>query len=256
MTRKHNSGSRAQVVYGIHPVLETVKAGRRQIYEVLTVEGSSIQKSSRDLLTRENIHYRSISVSDMNSLCGPAQHQGIAARVGPFPYFDMEDIEDDLARQDGVVLVLDEIQDPGNLGGILRSAECFGVKAAILSRDRSVGITAVVEKASAGASAHLPVCLAGNLARSIDQLKNIGFWVYGSHCEEGVNLFEVDVKGKVAFAIGSEGRGVRRLTRDKCDVLVNIPTCGKIQSLNVTSATTVLLADVYRRTMTGACSGS
>lgn len=250
MTRKQQSSQRAQIVYGIHPVIETVKAKRRQIYEVLTVEGSSIQKNSRDLLIKENIQFRSVPLSELYSLCGPAQHQGIVAKVGSFPYLELEDLQDDLSLGDGVVLVLDEIQDPGNLGGILRSAECFGVKAVLLSKDRSVAVTAVVEKASAGASAYIPVCLVGNLARSIDQLKNIGFWVYGAHCDEGSSLFEIDIRGKIAFAIGSEGRGVRRLTRERCDMLVNIPSCGKIQSLNVTSATTVLLSEIYRRSIT------
>lgn len=247
MNRKSHSGPRPHIIYGAHPVIETIKAGRRQVFEVMTVQGSAAHKNARDILGNENIHFRAVSQSDMLSLCGPAQHQGIAARVGPFPYLELEDIQESLSQSDGVVLVLDEIQDPQNLGGILRSAECFGVKAVVLSKDRSAAVTASAEKASAGASAHIPVCQVGNLARAIEKLKEIGFWVYGAHCEDGENLYTASLKGKIAFAVGSEGKGVRRLTREKCDVLVNIPTCGKIQSLNVTSATTVLLAEVYRR---------
>lgn len=247
MNRKQHNAPRNLILYGIHPVLETVKARRRKIYEVLTLDGSSVQKSYKDFLLDENIQCRSVRLSDLHSICGPAQHQGIVARVGPFPFVELEDIQQELEPDDSVVLVLDEIQDPQNLGGILRSAECFGVKAVILSKDRSASVTAAVEKASAGASAHIPVCQVGNLARSLDQLKNMGFWVYGAHCDDGQDLFQADIKGRIAFAVGSEGKGVRRLTREKCDMLINIPTCGKIQSLNVTSATTVLLAEVFRR---------
>ncbi|MDD3472421.1 MAG: 23S rRNA (guanosine(2251)-2'-O)-methyltransferase RlmB [Syntrophaceae bacterium] len=246
MNRKHHINSRFQIVYGIHPVLETIKAKRRKIHEVLVLEGSLIQKSSKDFLANENVRFRSVSLPELQSLCGQAQHQGILARVGPFPYLDLEDVEDRLREGDGVVLVLDEIQDPQNLGGILRSAECFGVKAVILPRDRSVTVTASAEKASAGASAHIPVCQVGNLARAIDQLKDMGFWIYGAHCEEGTDVFDIDFTGRVVFAIGSEGKGVRRLTREKCDMLVRIPICGKVQSLNVTSATTILLSEVIR----------
>ena len=247
MNRKTHSPSRNQIVYGVHPVTETVKAHRRKIFEILLVQGSSAEKAHKDFILNENIQCRSVTLADMNSICGPVLHQGIVARVGAFPYVDPSDIEDYLSTGDGVTLILDEIQDPQNLGGILRSAECFGVKAVLLSKDRSALVTPAVEKASAGATAHIPVCQVGNLARAIDQLKNIGFWVYGAHCEDGANLFEVEIKGKVAFAVGSEGKGVRRLTREKCDVLVNIPPCGRIQSLSVTSATSVLLAEVYRR---------
>lgn len=247
MNRRTQSNPRSQMVYGVHPVIETIKAGKRKIVEIITVRGASVEKTHREILSTENSPCRSVSLPDMNSMCGLVPHQGIAARVGPFPYVAIEDIEDYLSKGDGVALVLDEIQDPQNLGGILRSAECFGAKAVLLSKDRSAMVTPAVEKASAGASAHIPICQVGNLARSIERLKEIGFWIYGAHCEDGANIFEVDIKGKVALAIGSEGKGVRRLTREKCDVLVNIPTCGKIQSLNVTSATSVLLAEVYRR---------
>lgn len=247
MNKKTHSAPRNQVVYGIHPVLETVKAGRRKIFEILLVQGSAAEKTHREFLSNKNLQCRSVTLSDMNSICGPVLHQGIVARVGAFPYVDQTDIEDLLSTGDGLALMLDEIQDPQNLGGILRSAECFGVKAVFLSKDRSALVTPAVEKASAGASAHIPVCQVGNLARAIDQLKAVGFWIYGAHCEDGANLYEVEIQGKVAFAVGSEGKGVRRLTREKCDVLVNIPTCGRIQSLNVTSATSVLLAEIYRR---------
>jgi 23S rRNA (guanosine2251-2'-O)-methyltransferase len=171
----------------------------------------------------------------------------VAARVGPFPYTDFDRIMDKLVQGTGPLVVLDEVQDPVNVGSILRSAECLGAQGVILTKDRAAPISPVAEKASAGASAHIPVAKVVNLVRTIGQLKEIGFWVYAADCSGEGNCFSVDLTGRIALVLGSEGKGLRRLVREACDLAISIPMVGSIQSLNVAQAAAVLLAECLRR---------
>ena len=170
--------------------------------------------------------------------------------VEPFPYQDLEDLLEAwrASGNAGLVLLLDGITDPHNLGAILRNAESAGCSGVVLPKDRSCGITSVVDKVSAGAAEHLTICRVTNLARSIEILKQSGFWIYGLASDEGgESLFKADMSGHVALIVGSEGEGLRQRTRELCDFLLTIPMYGTVSSLNAASASAVALFEVVRQ---------
>ena len=173
--------------------------------------------------------------------------------MGPFPYVEFSEVLSASADQQGPVLILDEIQDPANLGSILRSGECLGVTAVILSKDRSVAVTPAVEKTSAGAAAHVPLARVVNLARAMEGLKESGYWIYATDSTAKAVCFATDLTGRVAFVLGSEGKGIRRLVREKCDVALSIPMAGKVGSLNVSQTAAILLAEALRQRLAMGC---
>lgn len=165
MKRKQPARSGPAIIYGVHPVVETLKAGRRQIQEIYLARDSFPQLNLNAQLEASQIPLVRVSGNELLSIAGSPNHQGLAARVGSFPYVEFSDIVSTLALEQRPILVLDAIQDPANLGSILRSAECLGAAAVILSKDRSVAVTPAVEKTSAGAAAHVPVAKVVNLVR-------------------------------------------------------------------------------------------
>ncbi len=249
MIRKKTPEHDRFVIYGVHPVLETIRAGKRPVHEVYLARGPSIPSDLKDGLSDSALSVSRVSADQMRSLTGTLRHQGVAARVGPFPYVDLENLLEESVHGTGPVVVLDEVQDPANIGSILRSAECLGAQGVILTKDRAAPISPLAEKASAGASAHVAVARVVNLARTIGQLKEIGFWIYAADSGRGESCYSVDLSGKIALVLGSEGKGLRRLVRETCDLSVSIPTVGSIQSLNVAQAAAVLLAECLRRRM-------
>jgi 23S rRNA (guanosine2251-2'-O)-methyltransferase len=235
------------IIYGAHPVLETLRAARRTVEEVLLARDPLPNWDLYSRLDAAGIPATRVSGDDLTSIALSPYHQGIAARVGPFPYADFDDTLRRLSARTGVVVILDEIQDPGNLGNILRSSECFGVDAVILTKDRSVPVTAAVEKASAGASAHVRMVRVVNLVRAMEQLKEASYWVYAADANAAHDCFSTDLTTSVAFVLGSEGKGLRRLVRERCDESIAVPMVGKIDSLNVSQTTAVLLAETLRQ---------
>jgi 23S rRNA (guanosine2251-2'-O)-methyltransferase len=231
----------------MHPVLETIKAGKRPVEKIYVSRGPTIERELGALPESAGIPIVRISANDMLSIAGSPHHQGLAARVGPFPYADLEGFLAQENAASGLVLILDEIQDPANLGNILRSAECLGAAAVVLTKDRACGITPAAEKAAAGASAHIPVVRVVNLARSVDQLKASEFWVYAADAKAKDSCYAVDLTGKVALVLGSEGKGIRRLVSEKCDGAVFIPMSGAIDSLNVAQTAAILLSEALRQ---------
>jgi len=247
LNRKKPAEPSKSVIYGIHPVLETLKAGKRRVEEIYSAREDSLDEAARALIKERNIPVKPLPQAQLLAVAGSPHHQGLAARVGPFPYADLEDILSPLPPEIGPILLLDEVQDPANLGNILRAAECLGADALVLTKDRSVAITAVVEKAAAGASAHIAVARVVNLVRAIEMLKSSGYWVYGTAPEAKASLYELKFEGRLAFVLGSEGKGMRRLVREKCDQLLVVPMSGKTASLNVSQVATILLAESLRQ---------
>jgi 23S rRNA (guanosine2251-2'-O)-methyltransferase len=235
------------VIFGCHPVQETLRAGRRVIEHIFVSRGSSLPRGFREEMEGAGIPVTAVTPDDMLARTGSPHHQGVAAVVGPFPYLELEDFLASHADAPGPVLILDEVQDPANLGNILRSAECLGAASVILTKDRSAPVSAVAEKASAGASAHMPVAKVVNLVRAIELLKQAGYWIYGTAADADRTIYSLDFAGKTAFVLGSEGKGMRRLVREACDGLVAIPMAGRTSSLNVSQAATVVLAEALRR---------
>ena len=149
--------------------------------------------------------------------------------------------------EDPFVVVCDEISDPHNLGAILRTAECAGVHGVVIPKRRSAGLTAVVDKASAGAAEHLPIARVPNIPAVLQELKDRGLWVYGTDAEADSPLWKTDVTGPVCLVIGSEGFGMSRLVKERCDVTVSIPLMGKVTSLNASAAAAVMIYEVLRQ---------
>jgi len=168
----------------------------------------------------------------------------VAARVGPYPYSSLKEI---LATTEPLVIVLDSVTDPHNLGAILRSADGAGASGVVLPKDRAVGVTSAAVKASAGASEHVPVARETNLRRALEKMKEAGMWVYALEEAEATAYTDLELSGPVAFVLGSEGRGIRRLVREGCDGAVSIPMRGAVSSLNVSVAAAVLLYEALRQ---------
>lgn len=239
-----------ELIYGINPVMEALRGGRRA-FELFVAGGSHDRRVEKilALAAEKGVAVRQREKGDLARLCGTDYHQGVALRVEPFPYADLADL---LAQwrasgERGLLLVLDGIQDPHNLGALIRSAACAGAHGVIIPKDRAAGVTAVVEKVSAGAIETIPVVRVANIAQTLDELKQDGFWIYGAAGDASQPVYRQDFTGHVALVIGGEGEGIRPLVRKKCDVLVAIPIKGGVASLNASVAGGIMLFEVVRQ---------
>jgi 23S rRNA (guanosine2251-2'-O)-methyltransferase len=229
-----------ELIYGIRPVLEALRSRRREVFEVLEAAGEG---EVAEAAAASGVFVKKVRRAQIEELAPGAAHQGVVARVGPYPYSDLGEI---LAASDSLVLVLDSVTDPRNLGAVLRAADGAGASGVVIPKDRAVGVTAVAVKASAGASEHVPVARETNLRRAIHRIKKGGVWVYAAE-GGGMAYTELDLSGPVALVLGSEGRGVRKLVREGCDGAVSIPMLGAVESLNVSVAAAVLLYEAQRQ---------
>lgn len=239
------------MIYGINAVREALK-GRRKPLELFVNEASRNKRVDEVVseARKLSVPVRFRRSQDLDRLVGSPHHQSLVLCIEPYQYFALNDLLENIvnASSKGFLLLLDEITDPGNLGAILRNAEAAGCHGVILTKDRSCGITAIVDKASAGAAEHLPVCQVTNLSHTIQELKSNGFWVYGLDVDPGSQaIYEADFSSAVALVIGSEGKGLRLRTRQLCDVLLHIPMQGHVLSLNAASASAISLFEVVRQ---------
>ena len=229
-----------ETVYGIRPVVEALGSGRRKVFEVIDAVGNEeVAKAAG----ARGVAVKRASRQRVEELARGGIHQGVVARVEPYPYSGLEEI---LSSHEPLVLVLDGVTDPRNLGAVLRAADGAGASGVVIPKDRAVGVTAAAVKASAGASEHVRVARETNLRRAVEAMKRAGLWVYAAEVG-GAPYTDVDLAGAVALVLGSEGRGVRRLVREGCDGTVSIPMLGAVESLNVSVAAAVLLYEVRRR---------
>lgn len=212
-----------EIVYGRRPVAEA-KRGRRRVRRVWTAED--------------------ISGEELTRLAGSPDHQGVVAEVDPYPYAAAASL---LESDDALVVALDQIQDPRNLGAICRSVEAAGGTGVVIPERRAAAITAAACKASAGAVEHLPVARVRNLADWLGEAKEAGAWVYGAEAGAEAPYTQTDLAGKVVLVLGSEGTGLRRRVAEGCDLLVSIPVRGRVGSLNVAAAASVLLFEAVRQ---------
>jgi 23S rRNA (guanosine2251-2'-O)-methyltransferase len=229
-----------ETIYGIRPVVEALGSGRRKVFEVIDAVGNEeVAKAAG----ARDVDVKRASRQRVEELTRGGAHQGVAARVEPYPYSGLGEI---LSSPEPLVLMLDGITDPRNLGAVLRAAEGAGASGVVIPKDRAVGVTAAAVKASAGASEHVRVARVTNLRRAVDTMKEACLWAYAAEVH-GTPYMELDLAGPVAFVLGSEGRGVRRLVREGCDGAVCIPMLGVVESLNVSVASAVLLYEARRR---------
>jgi len=229
-----------EIIYGSRPVVEALKSGRREVFEIFDAVGD--QEVTKAAGSR-GIKPKRVSRQRVDELSRGGVHQGVAARVEPYPYSGLAEI---LASPEPLVLVLDGVTDPRNLGAVLRTADGARAGGVVIPRDRAAGVTAAAVKASAGGSEHVRVARETNLKRAIEKMKEAGLWVYAAEAA-GTPYTQLDLAGPVGLVLGSEGRGVRRLVREACDGTVSIPMLGNVGSLNVSVAAAVLLYEVRRQ---------
>jgi len=241
-----------EIIYGLNPVMEALR-GSREIYE-LFVAGSTADKRMEKLLklaAERKVPVRQREKADLTRLCGIDHHQGVALKVEPFPYADLVDVLNEVkGNNEGLILVLDSVQDPHNLGALIRSAACAGAHAVVIPKDRAAGVTAAAEKASAGAAGTIAVAQVTNISQALQELKKAGFWIYGADGSARHTLYQQDLTGPVALVIGGEGEGIRPLVRKGCDAVVSIPLQGGVNSLNASVAGGIFLFEVVRQRLT------
>lgn len=242
------------VVYGVNAVLEALRAGKRQVEAVVILQSARPDrlKSVLELAREKGVPVQRVPRLDLDRTLGEARHQGVMARIAAARYANADELLDSLAARVGtadppLVLGLDGIEDPRNMGSILRTAECTGVHGVFIAERRAVGLTGVVAKVAAGALEYVPVARVTNLVRLIEQLKERNIWVIGSAGDAKQSYTEWDWTLPAAVFLGSEGHGLHRLVREHCDTLVRIPVAGKLDSLNVSVAAGVLLYEARRQ---------
>lgn len=238
-----------QYIGGKRAVTESLRAGR-PIHKLWIIE--KLQRSSQPFLLEAKKQGIVVQIADkrkLDQLVSDVPHQGVVAQIAAYDYTDLENLLVTAKTQGTVpfLLVLDEIEDPHNLGSILRTAECTGVHGVIIPKHRSAGLTAVVAKTSAGALEYVPVAKVTNLAQTLDRLKEEGFWIAGADGSAEETVFESDLTMPIAVVIGNEHKGIGRLIKQKCDFLARLPMAGQINSLNASVAAAAFMFETVRQ---------
>jgi 23S rRNA (guanosine2251-2'-O)-methyltransferase len=248
--------SKRNFVYGLHAVGAVIDRAPERLLELWMAEprDDARARALRERAKAVGIRVQGASTESLAKLVGNVAHQGAVAAVRPLKPWDEHDLLLALSqiqsRPDGgqpLLLVLDGVTDPHNLGACLRTADAAGVLAVVIPKDRSAGVDGVVRKVAAGAAEFVPVAVVTNLARTLDQLKEQSIWVVGTEGEASQTLYEADLKRPLALVLGAEGDGMRRLTRERCDFTVRIPMAGQVESLNVSVAAGVALFEALRQ---------
>ncbi|MBP2027910.1 23S rRNA (guanosine2251-2'-O)-methyltransferase [Acetoanaerobium pronyense] len=237
------------IISGRNPVIEALGSDRN--IDVIYIKAKEKEGSIKKIIAiakEKKIIIKEVDRKKLDELAEGSAHQGVVAIASEYKYYELEDVLEDIKNKGEApfFVILDEIEDPHNLGAIIRSAEGAGVHGVIIPKRRSATITQVVEKASAGAVSYMPVIKVTNLALTIDKLKDEGLWIYGLDMD-GAPYHNQDMKGSVALIIGNEGKGISRLLKEKCDYKVSIPMKGKVGSLNASVAASIVIYEALRQ---------
>ena len=248
-----NESMREDLIIGRNAVIEALKSDRT--IECVYVSKGDLEGSIKvalGLAKDKGVVIKEADRRKLDTMCDGLNHQGIVARVTPFKYCEVNDILEDAKRkeQQPFIVILDEIEDPHNLGSIIRTAELCGVHGIIIPKRRNVGVTSTVYKCSAGAIEHMKIAKVTNINATIDMLKEQGIWIYGADIDGKDYSYNTDFSGPCALIIGSEGKGISSLTLKKCDLLVKIPMRGKINSLNASVAGGIMMYEVLKGRLT------
>lgn len=243
---------KSEIIYGVHAVDHVLKHSSEDVLEVYLTDSKKISKEIDAILRiagNAGISVQRISRDAMASMTGDAVHQGIAVkrRSRKTCINDLQSLLDSMADDVPLLLVLDGVQDPHNLGACLRTANAAGVNAIIIPRDKSVSVNATVRKIASGAAEHTPVIAVTNLARTLEQLKQHGVWCFGLAEDAGLCIYDTDLNVPLALVLGSEGKGLRLNTSNHCDQLVHVPMKGEVESLNVSVTAAVCLYETLRQ---------
>lgn len=235
------------VIFGRNPVAEALKNGR-EIEKILmsSAEGSAVKIAA--MAREKKIPFIKTDKAALDRLTDGGAHQGVAAYVSPYSYKTIDDVlaKAAAAGEEPFVIILDNLEDPHNLGAIMRTAECAGAHGVIIPKRNACGLTETVAKTSAGAVEYVPCVRVTNIARTMEELKKLGFWI--AACDMGgQEYYRADLTGRLAVVIGSEGSGISRLVKENCDFTVSMPMVGKITSLNASNAAAVLMYEVRKQ---------
>lgn len=240
---------REDIVIGRNAVIETLKGDRT--IETLYISNNKLEGSINTIVglaKEKRVLMKEVDKRKLDSMCNGGTHQGVIAKVTPYKYSEISDILA-LAEERGespFIVILDEVEDPHNLGSIVRTAELFGVHGIIIPKRRSASVSTTVYKASVGAIEHVKIAKVTNLNSIIEDLKQKGIWVYGADIRAEEYSYQVDFSGPCAVVIGNEGRGISKLTVQKCDKLIKIPMVGEINSLNASVAGGIIMYEVLK----------
>jgi 23S rRNA (guanosine2251-2'-O)-methyltransferase len=238
-------------IYGKHAVLSALQSGRQinRIWLISKLRYDPTFNLPISEAKNSGAVIDEVDAKRLSQLCDGGNHQGIVAQVAPYHYWDLGELIDQAktASDRPVVLVADSLTDPQNLGAMVRTAEALGVQGMVIPQRRAVGITSTVQKVAAGALEHLPVARVTNLSRALQDLKDAGFWIYGTTATAPMPIHEVSFTGPIAVVIGAEGEGLNLLTENTCDFLISIPLSGKTASLNAATAAAMCLYEVNRQ---------
>lgn len=240
-----------QFVYGVHAV-SALLANPHRVIKTLYVSQDRVDKRLQDVLDKAEqaqISIEKLSAQKMNQRFADFAHQGIVASASALRDYNESDLISlvESCKKPGLILILDGVTDPHNLGACLRSADAAGVHFVVIPKDKSASITPVVSKVACGAAESVPLVRVTNLVRAMEVLKEQGVWIYGAAGEASTSLYQMDCSGTIAIAMGAEGEGLRRLTREHCDGLFSLPMLGSVESLNVSVATGISLYEVVRQ---------
>lgn len=240
-----------QRIFGLHAVSSLLQRNPARVSVLLVLEGRNDVRMQAllALADQAGVAVRRVARRELDERVPGVSHQGVVAEIGGTSGLNENDLPEFLSRlqEPPLLLVLDGVQDPHNLGACLRSADAAGVHAVITPRDRSAPLSAVARKVACGAADAVPLVRVTNLARSLRALRDAGIWIYGAAGEAPQSLYDTDLSGSLALVLGGEGKGLRRLTREHCDALVSIPLAGSVSSLNVSVATGICLFEARRQ---------
>jgi 23S rRNA (guanosine2251-2'-O)-methyltransferase len=236
------------LIYGIHAVEAAIRNQPENVLQLFVQQGRNDNriKTIIDIAKNSGISIQAISNEKLKEKCPKARHQGVVAeiRCNKSGALSLDDI---LKKEDLLLLVLDEVQDPHNIGACLRTADAVGVDAVIVSKNRSPALTPVIRNVASGAAETVPYIMVSNLAQALDKIKENNVWVIGTSGDSDQTLYDTRVNQRSALVMGSEGKGMRRLTREACDELISIPMQGTVESLNISVATAVCLYEIRRQ---------
>ena len=238
-----------EAVYGVNPIKILLSREDSSLKKIILADGRG-GSSAREILDgarQKNIPVEWMSRQRLDELTGGADHQGMVGLRDAFAYADLDDVLKNRSPHlsHDFIVMLDSILDPQNLGSLIRTAHCLGANGVVIPTDRTASVTPAVMKASAGSAEQLPVARVTNLSRTMDDLKNMGFWIYGACAHDGQNIREQNFNGPVVLVLGSESKGLRPLVKKKCDFLITIPTAGNFDSLNVAVAAGIIQYEIF-----------
>lgn len=233
----------AQYVYGKNVVKQMIKDNSPVLKCFLSSKDSEIE----NLVKKKHIELEYCDKNTIEKMCKSKNHQGVCLKIESYKEYSVDDMINNLHHEHGLIVMLDEIEDPHNLGAILRTCDCVGVDGVIIKKNNAVGLNSTVAKVSAGAIDTVKVATVTNLVKTLEYLKQKGYWVCGTGFENAIDYRELDVDRHLVVVIGNEGKGITRLVKENCDWMVKLPMEGKITSLNASVATAVLLYQIHNK---------